>query len=598
MNKLALTLPLARYESATSFASRLAALNGCVYVQDFCSDMGLNWKRIVKCDHNELKELAKLSGADYAEMLKHTAKVVSTRRYELNGEVLTPICHTRGRQPICPKCLEDDLATAGPYGRRSRSHWNISQIRHCPKHKVELIVLPAVDYPRDPHDFAARLRDAKLGNYPLCPGKPTEFETYLSRRVEGKSTSLWLDEIDFDAVASFCEVLGVLMAHGERVRPEQLSVRQLSEAANQAYLTCLDGSEGIQQALSGIQRRSTSERPGAYTDFGPFFCWLSRRQNCPRHTVLIGIVRNFIWTNYPVAKGETVLGKPCPERRLHSGSSASLEYGICNGRMYAIQRELAAKAGFPAEHSNRFYLNVAEHSELLWRIANGLRRVSASAFLGCSGSTFDRIVVAGLITPTLRLAKFTESYPKAELQRLIDGCMFRLADGKIDPNEFEPIRAAIRKTKLSFIDVIRLLSNGDVHYMPPETGPANLGSIRVNWRELRQQFGDEWPAGYTKQKLKRILRVNDSTVSHLTREKYIVGKMFVSPRTGLKRTIFSQSDVDRFLGEYVTLGILAHGIGTQAKHVSARLDKLGIHPLQFPQQYSKIYRRAEVDGVV
>jgi hypothetical protein len=388
------------------------------------------------------------------------------------------------------------------------------------------------------------------------------------------------------------------MAHGEHVRPEQLSVRHLSEAANQVYLACLDGTEGIEQALSSIQRRSTSEKPGHYTDFGPFSRWLARRQDCPRHTVLIGIVRNFIWTNYPVAKGDIVLGKPCPERRLHTGWSASVEYGICTGRMYAIQRELASNAGLPAEHSNRLYFSIAEHSELLWKIANGLRRVSASAFLGCSGDTFDGIVAAGLITPTLKLDKFTESYPKAELQRLIDDCMFRPASGKYDPNDFVPVRDAIQKTKLSFLDVIRLLCDGKVHYMPPETGRANLGSILVNWREVRQQSGNDWPDGYTKHKLKRILRVNDSTVGHLTRERYIVGRTFVSERTGLKRAIFSQSDLDKFLGEYVTLGILAHRIGTQAKHVSAKLDKLGIHPLQFPQKYSKIYRRTDVDGVI
>lgn len=134
MRRLALTLPLERFEPATSFVSRLAALNGCAYVQDFCSDMGLNWRRIIKGDDHELEGLAELSGADLKAIIHHSTKVISNRRYELHGEVLTPICHIRGRQPICPKCLMNDVVTCRAFASRSRSHWNISQIRHCAKH--------------------------------------------------------------------------------------------------------------------------------------------------------------------------------------------------------------------------------------------------------------------------------------------------------------------------------------------------------------------------------------------------------------------------------------------------------------------------------
>jgi hypothetical protein len=45
----------------------------------------------------------------------------------------------------------------------------------------------------------------------------------------------------------------------------------------------------------------------------------------------------------------------------------------------------------------------------------------------------------------------------------------------------------------------------------------------------------------------------------------------------------------------VTLGCLAHQIGTQAKHVSSKLEKLGIDPMPFPARYSKIYPRAVIE---
>lgn len=598
MSRLALTPPLGRYEPATSFASRLAALNGCAYVQDFCSDLGMNWKRIIKGDNDDLKSLAKISGADSVRLSRHTAKVISNRVYKLHDEVLTQICYARGQQRICPVCLMNDVEAGGPFASKSRSYWNISQIRHCSKHKIELIALPDASYPRDLHDFTARLRDAKLETLPHNPGKPTAFETYLSNRIKGEPSGLWLDRIDFDAVAGFCEGLGVLMCHGQHVRQEQLSSQEFAIAANEAFSACLNGKNGIEKALSGAQRRSTGEKPGHYADFGPFSRWLARRQSCPRHTDLVDTVRNFIWTNYPIEKGDIVLGKPCPHRRLHNVSSASKEYGISVGRMYAIQRDFATRSGLPPHHSNRFYFDVAKHSDLLSEVANGFRRERASQFLGCSRSSFDKIVAAGLITPVLKLDEFTESYSEAELQRLISNCMSSLQTGDYDPDDFISIRNATRKTKMSLFEVIDALSEGKVRYLPPLAGRANLGSILINWRELRLVSGNDWPDGYTKHELKRILRVNDSTVGHLTREKYIVGKTYLCARTGVKGEIISQCDLDRFLRKYVTLGILAHRIGTQAKHVSAKLDKLGVNPLQFPQRYSKIYLRADVDGKI
>jgi len=56
--------------------------------------------------------------------------------------------------------------------------------------------------------------------------------------------------------------------------------------------------------------------------------------------------------------------------------------------------------------------------------------------------------------------------------------------------------------------------------------------------------------------------------------------------------------LDAFLERYVTLGILANQVGTQAKHVSSRLERLKIDPIQLAPRFSKIYLRENLLGVL
>ncbi|GHF01410.1 hypothetical protein GCM10016455_22940 [Aliiroseovarius zhejiangensis] len=595
MTRLALTVALMPFEPATSFVSRLASLNGSPYVQDFCSDVGLNWKRLVGGEAQALAELSELAGVEADALARFTVRLVDSRHYELNGETLTARCFTRSRQLVCPECLREDVRTAGPYAPHCRMRWQVAQLRHCPDHDVELTALPEADYPRHASDFAARVRDSLAGLRAPAHGKCTRFETWLARRLGGCSDGTWLNRIDFDVVTCFCESLGVLMVHGAGMRRENLSGAQLSYAADQGFQACLSGAEGISNALSDIQKNSGSERPGYYTDFGPFARWMTHKRNCPRHAPLIDIVRNYIWSHYPIDKGEVVLGQPCPKRQLHSAPSASQEYGIMGGRIYAIQRAFAARAGIPSEHSNRFYFDVDKHSDFLRDIARGLRRKKAGEYLGCPPCTFDKIAASDLITPTFKLDGFTESYPREELQRLLDSCLHAPAGEGCDRSDYATIRDSIRMTKLSYIETIRLLQTGSARHIAPVRGRAHFGSFLVNWRDLKALAGRDWPEGYSKRDLKRLLRVNDPTIAMLTREGILLGETVRCARNGLRMTTFSQRSFNRFLDSYVTLGCLAHQIGTQAKHVSSKLERLGIDPMPFPARYSKIYPRAVIE---
>lgn len=49
--------------------------------------------------------------------------------------------------------------------------------------------------------------------------------------------------------------------------------------------------------------------------------------------------------------------------------------------------------------------------------------------------------------------------------------------------------------------------------------------------------------------------------------------------TRQRMSLIAPEAVDRFLATYSPLGLMAHALGTQAKHVSARLDKAEVWPI-------------------
>lgn len=57
-------------------------------------------------------------------------------------------------------------------------------------------------------------------------------------------------------------------------------------------------------------------------------------------------------------------------------------------------------------------------------------------------------------------------------------------------------------------------------------------------------------------------------------------------------------ELDRFLEKYTPLGLIAHQLGTQARHAAAWLEQARSRPLRLPEACSKIYLRKEVAQII
>jgi hypothetical protein len=52
------------------------------------------------------------------------------------------------------------------------------------------------------------------------------------------------------------------------------------------------------------------------------------------------------------------------------------------------------------------------------------------------------------------------------------------------------------------------------------------------------------------------------------------------------------------MSTYLPLDLMAHALGTQAKHVSARPDRAEVRPIPLPDRCSLIYLRSDAAPVI
>lgn len=125
-----------------------------------------------------------------------------------------------------------------------------------------------------------------------------------------------------------------------------------------------------------------------------------------------------------------------------------------------------------------------------------------------------------------------------------------------------------------------------------------LPAVLLNLDEVLDHFAGESQEDLRHDDLRKRLHVNSSTISLLLGTGIIASRKVRGPRTRYPQSRVSPQELDRFLARYLPLGLMAHELGTQARHVAARLDKAEVWPIQLPEHCSKIYLRVEAAPII
>lgn len=595
--RLGLTLPLLPMETLPSFVSYIAQKNGLRHVQDFVQDMDLPWQKILQLNPDTVQELADLTGADVEALVAGSFVPVGDGLFRFRGRNLPLSFLDRSALKYCPLCVANDCES---HGRTwGRALWQLDPLHVCPVHAVTLDVLAPPDYPRCPHDFAGRIADGRA----LIDAAPAVevdenaacFARYLSDRLHGHdpdSGARWLDGLPLDVAARLCENIGTLVTAGPNSHPKALDRKRMIEAGASGFAICAERPEALWDVYESVRRRSQSLKGGFYADFGFYTRWLQRMAQPERYRQVLEHFRNFVLESYPLAPGQKVLGRNCPWRRWFTWAEIGRQYGLSSGRVARFQRALGIRGD-----DLRRVAPGAYDTELMI-LSRGRDRKQAARHLNLHPSAIDKLVAAGLLNHALVLPQMDKLFLPEDIDSFLTAVFANAEMVETTPVATWPLRSIAQKATLPNTDLLRAVISGRLKKVWKLRGVSGLQALYLDLDEVLDAFEAPPLIGLTRDDLRKQLHINCSTVSLLLKSGMIASQQFSDPRTRQPLSLIATEELDRFLDRHLPLGLMAWQLGTQAKHVAARLDRAEVWPILLPERCSKIYLREEAAPII
>lgn len=343
--RLSRSLPIIDGESAVSWLSRLASLNGHT-LAEFCSDMGVSHRDFTAGKPDAIEKMAYLASADAATVTARSL-VRQDRSYTVGPERIQ-----RGAMPwnmltVCPACLAEDEAKAGPAHRHGRLAWLLRSMRTCPEHGLSLVAVDDHAVWTETTDFALRV-DRWPGGVDDLLERATRraasgLEIYLRDRLRGRSAS-WLDGLELHAAALFCEMLGITEMLGRNPRLSSVTEEQWYKGGGLGFEIANGGEAGIRAFLETLRRTFPYDRTGQVKPnavYGTLYKWAAFFARDTAFDPVRKVLADIIIQTFPVGPGDRICGRIVEERRVHSIRTASVETGLHRKRL----RKLLALEG-------------------------------------------------------------------------------------------------------------------------------------------------------------------------------------------------------------------------------------------------------------
>lgn len=310
---------LARLETPASYVSRLACENGLPGANEFCVDQGLDMQGIADGNPWMLQKLGHLGGLASDEIFRWSVKKLQNTQYRIANQLIERRWIVRTSLRLCPCCV---VQTQHPdeEGIVGKATWHIPFMRQCPQHGVLLKSFERVGYAGSVHDFSKRCLEQRWDILRAAENAkvstPSGLSTYIEARAMGAPVTRWIDTLECNAAAYFCELLGLLVARGGSVGISSLTDDERRQAGDIGYQITSGGTKDVLDALAALPRPKVKSKAQAH--LGSLYQWLSRSAMDAQYTPLKDLIRNYVIETFPVGPGETVLGQVVEQRRVHN----------------------------------------------------------------------------------------------------------------------------------------------------------------------------------------------------------------------------------------------------------------------------------------
>lgn len=604
MNQLALTLPLAPYETQTSYVSRLAARNGCASAYEFCHDVGLEWRAVINGEAHELARLADMSGTDKERLISQSVRVVGRRRLATRfGEVSDKVLE-RTQVRLCPICARNADDGEMPFSAIQVFQNIIAPVLTCPWHKLPLVVLPRARFAIDNFDVTAIARKHRalleLSPKGLASGRPPAIETYMiARLVDGRSTCDWLDGLPAHVVARASEVIGLRACLGADAALSGHEVSVLNRARAAGFDILKGGSSALTDWLETtcISREGRRRRYGK--DLGPINIWLTTSRLHPDYFPLRKVFADFIIRNYAIKAGAKVLGQTIATPNLlptrHFARTAGVSTSFTRD---VISFGLAPSPPPALGDLHALSLVTAEQATAVSAISAGvIEPIEARNLLGCSEGTFASILKAGLVRPYEDSPVHLHWYARSDVNALLDRIR-ELAIVKDSHEGAVPLAAAAQASKRSIGELLRMMMRSEVQMGRRRHDETMISGVVLTREAVSKICPSYEGRGLLRSEVAQTLGVSVRTVARLLRLGQLEPLEERHPMTGDTLVTVQKDSLDAFQARYVAIARAGDEICEPFQAIQSAADRLGIPFLSAGQRGARFLQRKDLPRIV
>lgn len=618
MPKLPISNPApAHRETLYSYLGRLAGV-WQADVADLANDMGVSFKRLLAQDDKALHDFAiwaNLTPEATDDLLSWTGVAAGDGKVKFKDELYTVRAI---RSPVmrgCPICLREDAAVSNDAATKAmvlRGDWQFREMNRCIRHGHPLVPLWSVKDRRHRFDTRARLneieQDILSGALDRLVTQPSPYDLWLNRRLESGIDETWLAAHSVFVVTTFCRLLGQALL--ERGLPHDEITSAAQNAHDLGFMLVIEGESRIRQALDEIAKTASKASDEPRKTFQPLYAQLDRDyMNEAGFDPFRDILRDCLIAHWPVAAGETVLGKALPERRVHSLRSAAQETGIGVRVLEHFLQEAGALDVDDNRPDSRKLFDARAHANLMAEIPTLVGPIAMGKAMGATRTELEALAHDGLLIPRTRCTKIKNPW------RVSDGLAFLdklAADAELVPEEdqaWETLLMARRRSGISLAELVKAIleerltvcqRQGVFGFHGIVVPKLEIDRLSARSTGASDAVSDKVQGSTSAAEFARSIGIRSADVFQcLIKDGHVSAHLMPNPKTGRLQYQMAPEDMAAFHKNFITLTTLSAETGHHRNTLKALLASHQIAPFSPQgQDFGALYRRSDVpDGI-
>ncbi|RGP36554.1 TniQ family protein [Pseudotabrizicola alkalilacus] len=388
-------MPYDPAETVQSYATRLSMLHTGQPAGRLLADCGLKPSRFAAGHTEEIATFAAAVGEDPEALLAGTVRALS-RHNVFRGEDFSRAGLASRVRQFCPHCLQED---GPPTAWRHRLAWCFGSIMICPKHSSTLVEVSheGTENIEDAVDQAGGRELAEMSSLTVNIGRHV---AWLHNRLNSAPSGTWLDDQSIEQVLNASEHLGMVLEHGQDIRPGKLTRLELSAALETGFRIYEQGPDAVKAGLDDIRKKAlaTAVQAGPLAMYGVLYDWIDRRSQLIAPGPIRKILREHILDHDAYMQGERLLGEVVTERRLHSVKSLALTLKVDRRRMSRLMQKLGlVPEGATDAESGRLVFPVKDVEQLVTDYEDAIPLAKVPEYIGGTQNQTLALYGAGIL---------------------------------------------------------------------------------------------------------------------------------------------------------------------------------------------------------